>query len=87
MKVIITEESCSGCPMIWHCTIDDKPGYIKYRWSTISLKFITERAGIFQDAEIEEQIGSDDRLDGFLELETAINWLESKGYEVVNLME
>jgi hypothetical protein len=87
MKVTITKESCRGCPMIWDCTIDGELGYIKYRWSIISLKFITERAGIFQDAEIQEQIGSDDGLDGVLELSTAINWLETYGYEVVNLIE
>lgn len=63
---------------------DGSEGYIRYRWSIISLKRKTERCGLFQEPEISEMIGDPDGLDGMLPVDEAIKWLESKGYEVEN---
>lgn len=80
-QIIILEERCSGCPMIWDVILPDgSKGYIKYRWGIISLKKITERAGIFQDPIVSEQIGDD--YDGTLSLDKAIEWLNTQGYKV-----
>jgi hypothetical protein len=77
----ILGESCGGCPMIWDLTLPDgSPGYIKYRWGIISLKPVTEKPGLFQEAIIEEQIG--DPYDGTLSLVAAVKWLEANGYSV-----
>lgn len=71
--------------MIWDCILPDgSNGYIRYRWSVISLKAATEKAGIFQEPIISEMIGSEDRLDGMLPLEDTIKWLETNGYNVIN---
>jgi hypothetical protein len=83
MKTIeIIKETCGGCPTVWDVLIDGERGYIKYRWGILSLKYVTEKAGIFQEAEIQEQIG--DNLDGFLELDRAIEWLRNNDYKVIN---
>lgn len=80
-KIEILKESCSGCPMVWEVILPDgSAGYIRYRWGVISLKPITERAGLFQEPIISEQIGQD--FDGFLSLEDAVAWLNQKGYDV-----
>ncbi len=72
--------------MIWDAILEeDIKAYVKYRWGIISVKLVTERAGIFQEAEISEQIN--DEYDGVLDIEEAIEWLEKNGYEVVNLIE
>lgn len=85
-QIKITKESCGGCPMIWDCILPDgSAGYVKYRWGFISLKKITERAGIFQDAIIEEKIGDD--FDGTLSLGEAKEWLKKNGYDVIDEVE
>lgn len=45
----------------------------------ISLKPITEKAGIFQESIISEKIGDD--YDGIIELEKVVEWLLSNGYK------
>ena len=84
--ITIIKESCSGCPMIWDVILPDgSEGYIRYRWGIISLNKVTEKAGIFQEPIISEQIG--DKLDGVLYLEVAMEWLKNKGYSsLINLM-
>ena len=77
--ITILKESCGGCPMIWDVLLPDgSDGYIRYRWGIISLKKVTEKAGLFQEPIISEQIGDD--FDGTLELELAIEWLQRNGY-------
>lgn len=81
--IIILNLECDGCPMIWNCLLPDgTKGYIKYRWGEISLKPVTEKAGLYQEPIISEQIGDD--LDGMLELSSVIDWLNKNGYEVEN---
>ena len=68
--------------MIWDCILPDgSNGYIRYRWGIISLKKVTERAGIFQEAIIEEKIGDD--FDGVISISVAKEWLQKNGYNVV----
>jgi len=77
----IIKQHCDGCPMVWDCLLPDgSAGYIKFRWGEISLKKVTERAGIFQDPIIWEKIGDD--FDGVLSLDEAKTWLEKNGYTV-----
>lgn len=84
-EITILEETCSGCPMTWDVLLPDgSKGYVRYRWGIIALKPVTKRAGIFQESIVEEQIG--DEYDGSLPLSKAIDWLESKGYTVKNLV-
>lgn len=80
-KITVLKELCGGCPMIWNVQLPDgSEGYLKYRWGEISLKPVTETAGILQTPIISEKIGDD--LDGMLDIEDAVKWLQSKGYEV-----
>lgn len=82
-KITITEQSCGGYPMIWEVIInEDIRAYVKYRWGIISLNLITDTCGLFQQSEISEQIGYS--FDGILDIDEAIKWLRSKGYEVIN---
>ncbi len=84
-EIKILKETCGGCPMIWEVKLPDgSDGYVRYRWGYIALKPVTERAGLFTEPIIGEQIGDD--LDGFLDLEVAITWLKEKGYTVKSLL-
>lgn len=81
-EIKIIKESCSGCPMVWDVALPDgSAGYIRYRWGIISLKKVTEKAGIFQEPIISEQIGDD--FDGILSLDDAQKWLENNGYKII----
>lgn len=82
-QITILKCTCPGCPMIWDVILPDgSKGYIKYRWSKISLNKVDEYEPI-----IEQKIGDEDGLDGFLELSEAIGWLKGKGYSVINKVE
>lgn len=81
MKIEIGKQTCGGCPCIWDATIDGEPGYIRYRWGILSLKLITDTCGLFQDAELSEQIG--DEYDGLIDIDEVIDWLERNGHQVL----
>ena len=80
--ITIVERTCFGCPTLFDVLLPDgSAGYIKYRWGLIQLKPETEKAGLFQEANVEEQIG--DQYDGIISLPDVVTWLKKQGYEVV----
>lgn len=80
-EIKILSQSIEACPSQWLLLLPDgSPGYINYRWGTMALKPVTERAGCLQEPIISEQIGDD--YDGMCSLNTVVEWLNKQGYTV-----
>jgi hypothetical protein len=76
----IKSQSIAMCPSLFEVILPDgSEGRLKYRWGIIAIIQNTGH-GLF------DPVREDDKLpkeaDGHIELEEAVSWLESKGYQV-----